>query len=161
MGKWCEVKCSCDNREPVYSSDKYNEYECGHKSGIYIGLPPNDLLRIGYALQKAFTSEKQPFEVFSKISYFQNYEDEHLILTANERDLWEIEIQELKKYINNEKFMNWDESRRFHLHLEEKDLLAVFFDKLSLNKALQKILADGLSLIKASLTTENPIEFFL
>jgi hypothetical protein len=160
MGKWCEVKCNCENRKPVYSSEKYKDYKCGHKGGNYIEFAPNDLFRIGLALQDAFDKESQPFEIFTRIPNWRTYDDEYLALSEEERDLWEIEIQEVQKFINGEKFMGWDESHKFHLYLEENELLAISIEELSLKEALEKTLKDGLSLIEASRTTKNLIEFY-
>jgi hypothetical protein len=157
MGKWCEVKCNCENREPVYSSEKYKDYKCGHKDGIYIEFAPNDLFRIGLALKDAFDKESQPFEVFTKIPNWRIYDDEYLPLTENERDLWEIEIQEVRKYINGEKFMGWNESHKFHNSLKENQLL---IENLSPKEAIDKTLNDGIALIEASRITGNLIEFF-
>jgi hypothetical protein len=160
MGKWCEVKCNCENREPVYSSEKYKDYKCGHKGGIYIEFAPNDLFRVGLALKEAFDEELQPFEVFTKIPNWRIYDDEYLALTDHETDLWEVEIQELQKFINGEKFMGWDETRRFHNSLEENQLLLVLFENYSPKDALEETLEDSISLIEASKITGNSIEFF-
>jgi hypothetical protein len=160
MGKWCEVKCNCENREPVYSSEKYKDYKCGHKDGIYIEFAPNDLFRIGLALKDAFDKESQPFEVFTKIPNWRIYDDEYLPLTNQERDLWEIEIQEVQGYLKGEKNMGWEESRKFHLYLEENTLLYVSTEKFPPKEALEETLKEGLLLIEASKVTGNPIEFF-
>jgi hypothetical protein len=160
MGKWCEVKCNCENREPVYSSEKYEDYKCRHKNGIYIEFAPNDLFRIGLALQEAFDKDLQPFEVFTKIPNWRIYDDEYLALTESERDLWEIEIQEVRRYINGEKFMGRNESNKFHIFLEENQLLYVSIEKLQQKEAINKTLNDGMTLIEASRITGNLIEFF-
>lgn len=160
MGKWCEVKCNCENREPVYESDKYSDYKCGHKNGIYIEFAPNDLFSIGQAILESFDKESQPFEVFIKIPNWRVYDDEYLPLTEAERDLWEIEIQEVRKYINGEKFMGWEETCRFFLYLDENPILYESIKGFSPKEALEKTLNDGISLIEASRYTRNPIEFF-
>jgi hypothetical protein len=160
MGKWCEVKCNCENRESVYSSDKYGDYECGHNNGIYIEFAPNDLFRIGLALKDAFDEELQPFEVFTKIPNWRIYNDEYLVLTENERDLWEIEIQEVQKYLKGEKFMGWEETRKFNLCLEENRLLYFSIENVSSKEGIEKTLNDGITLIEASRITGNLIEFF-
>jgi hypothetical protein len=161
MGKWCEVKCNCENRQ-VIGEKGFTEtiYACGHRNGIYLEFTPSDLFRVGLALQDAFDNDSQPFEIFTRIPNWQNYDDEYLPLTEQERDLWEIEIQEVQKIIKGEKFIGWNEFHKFYNSLEENQLLYVLLENFSPKEALEKTLQDGLMLIEASRFTGNPIEFY-
>lgn len=152
MGKWCEVKCNCENRQ-VMGEQGFTEknYACGHRNGIYLEFAPNDLFKVGLALQDAFDKDSQPFEIFTRIPNWQNYDDEYLALSEEERDLWELEIEEMRKFINDERFIGWDESLKFYNYFDDDNLRCV---------SLEQTLNDGTRLIEASRFTGNPIEFY-
>src|ERR1043165_7326320 len=100
MGKWCEVKCNCSDREPLPRSDWYSDdplrqrkhltvqqlrarkewsekvsgmYKCGHRDGALVQSWPGDLLMIGLALDAAYRERPEYFELFRRISNWRNY----------------------------------------------------------------------------------------
>jgi hypothetical protein len=176
MGRWCEVKCNCPNRKPLTGSNwldysdycKYQKkpwlaktleeweekvkqmYECGHRDGMLIQFSPGDLLGISYALEEAYKKHSAHFEVFRKIGQPHNYNDELLILSTDEVFLWQMEIEQLRRYLSEEEFMGWHKREMFDRYLAERELLY---------GSLQETLDDGISLCKASIKTGNTIEF--
>ncbi len=165
MGKWCEVKCRCENREPVNPYDKYGEenygkYKCGHDHGAYFELSPNDLFTIGYALDSAFEGKQQLFKIFAKIGKVRMYEDEYLALTDEERDSWQLEILQLQSTLYSKKYVESFPHSKFFKYFEKNPLLCVSIEKLPLKECLEETLEDGLRLIEASRTTGNPVEFY-
>jgi regulator of replication initiation timing len=178
MGKWCEVKCNCSNRKPLSGSEwwdyshycKYQKkprlaktikeweekvkgmYECGHRDGVLIEFTPSDLFTISNALEKAYEKQPEYFEVFRKIGQYCSYDDELLVLSSNEISLWQLEIEQLRRYLSEEEFMGWHEREAFEKDLAEEGLLY---------GSLQETLEDGMRLCKASVETGNPIEFLL
>jgi hypothetical protein len=158
MGRWCRVKCNCENREILEYHGGFDSYKCGHDDGAYIQFAPNDLFKIGYALEYAFDKKSQIFDVFIKIGNWREYDDEYLALTEEERDMWQLEIEELQKFLNEEYSMGWKETNKFHQYLDEDPLLSVCISKMSKTEGLDSTLKKGLSLIEASKLTGNPVE---
>ena len=137
MGKWCEVKCNCPNREPLPGSewpnyDMYRKhftgrvrpreeweekikdmYKCGHRDGALVQFWPGDLLQIGLALEEAYRERPEYFELFRRISNWRNYDDEYLALSADEAALWRLEIEQLQNYLSGEEYMGWHEKEVF------------------------------------------------
>lgn len=176
MGKWCEVKCNCSNREPLPGSNwlSYSEYQtyqkkprlaktpeeweekvkgmhkCGHRDGAFIQFWQGDILKFGYALEVAFKKQPKQFEIFRRISDWRNYDDEYLTLTPDEAALWQLEIEQLEHFLSGEEFLGWHERETFDREFAEEDLL--YGD-------VKKTLIDGLKLCEASAKTNNPIEF--
>lgn len=177
MGKWCEVKCNCLNRQPLPGSNwsSYSEYqkyekklrlaktpeeweekvrgmyECGHRDGFFVQLWQGDILKFGYALEKAFKNQPVKFKIFRRISDWRNYDDEYLALTSDEAVLWQFEIEELKNFLSGEDFLGWHEKEKFAVEFAEDDLLY---------GNIEKTLEDALKLCEASVKTRNPIEFY-
>lgn len=174
MGRWCEVKCSCPDREPITGSldsdyisyrrhfksnarskeeweqNIRNMYKCGHREGMYFQTWPGDLFTISQALDAAFKASPKHFEVFRRIYNWRNYDDEHLTLTAADAGLWQLEIAQLQSYLSGEEHMGFLENETF-----EKELQAHEF----LYGDIHETLADGLKFCEASIKTGNPIEF--
>lgn len=131
MGKWCKVKCDCSNRKPLPGSDwwdyseyqKYVEkpqlaksleeweekvkemYECGHRDGALIQLWQGGILKIGLALESAFKDDRNQFEIFRRISDWRNYDDEYLAISAEDVVLWQLEIDQFKKFMSGGEFL--------------------------------------------------------
>jgi hypothetical protein len=176
MGRWCEVKCNCPIRKPLPGSNwldysdycKYIEkprlaktieeweekvkgmYECGHREGTLIQFAPSDLLTVSDALEQAYNKQSEQFEVFRRISQPSNYEDEYLALFQDAVTLWQMEIEQLQRYLLEEEFMGYHERETFEKELTERKLLY---------GNIQVTLEDGLRLCNASIKTGNPIEF--
>jgi hypothetical protein len=177
MGKWCEVKCNCPDREPIPGSDWFsddplrqrkhltiqqlrarNEWEkrvrgmdkCGHRNGLLLECWPGDLFMIGLALDVAYKDRPEYFEIFRRISNWRNYEDEYLAVSPEEASLWQLEIEQLKHYLSGEEFIGFYERQNFEKALGDDPFL--YGD-------IQKTLEDGMKLCEASATTNNPIEF--
>jgi hypothetical protein len=72
-------------------------------------------------------------------------------LEPGEIDLWEMEIEQLKRYLSGEEYMDWHELRRWNEYFEKLQLLYGNVDK---------TLEDGLKLIRASREMNRLIEFF-
>jgi hypothetical protein len=175
MGKWCEVKCNCLNRERVSGSDwpnygmyrqhfsgrvkpqsEWDEkikgmYQCGHRDGAFVQFWPGDLLRIGLALEVAYREQPGYFDLFRRVSNWRNYEDEYLALSPDEATLWRLEIEQLQSYLSGHEYMGWREKEAFEKELGEDPFL--YGD-------IHKTLEDGFIFCDASAKTGNPIEFF-
>lgn len=178
MGRWCEIKCDCKNREPLPGSDWFSDdplrqrkhltiqqrrsreewyeetrgmYECGHRKGLLLECWPGDLFSIGRALDAAYKESPEYFEVFRRIPNSHNYDDELLAISRDEANLWRLEIEQLQRYLSGEEYMGFHQQKIFERVLEEHPFL--YGD-------IQKTLEDGLSLCDASARTGQPIEFF-
>jgi hypothetical protein len=127
-------------------------YECGHRRGAILELWPGDLMRVSHALEFAYHKQDGHFEMFRKIAYIPNYEDEYLALTGEEVGLWELEIEQLQRFMTGKRFMGWHEKEKFEQQLPPDALLYGDVDS---------ILKNGLLLCQASVQTGNPIEFYL
>jgi hypothetical protein len=175
MGKWCVVNCDCPNREPLPGSDwwsfsayqqhqkpprlaKTSEeweeqvkgmYACGHRDGAILQFWQGDLLTVGRALELAYKNQPEQFEVFRRLAKYENYVDECLALSPDEAALWQLEIEQLQRYLSGEEFMDWHAQKTFESYLAENDLL--YGD-------VEATLDDGLKLCQASAKTNNPIE---
>jgi hypothetical protein len=176
MGRWCRVKCDCPNRKTVSGSglasysdyckyikkpraaktpeeweEKVREmYECGHQDGCLLQFAPGGLLKISYALERAYKKQPDQFEIFRKIGQPDNYKDEHLALSKEQIILWQMEIEQLKNYLSSKEFMKFREREIFEKEMAESDFLY---------KNTGETLEDALSLCEAALKTRNPIEF--
>ncbi|MEM9273842.1 MAG: hypothetical protein AAGA80_12870 [Cyanobacteria bacterium P01_F01_bin.143] len=180
MGRWCEIKCNCSNREPLLegdwafystyrkkykfrSTDKLKQvaeewrknlqgmYKCGHRDGTLIQLWPGDLFIIGKALDFAYKDQPESFEIFRKIYNWRNYEDEYLALTEDDVVLWELEIEQLQNYLSGEIYMGFYEQKKFNYYLRRNPLLY---------GNVPSTLKDGLKLCEISLISDNLVEFF-
>ncbi len=149
MGKWCVVKCNCFEPEPDLPSAKARNTDCSHK-GIFLELWPGDLIGLGYGIEDAF-GKASGFEFFTKIGDWQQYEDEYLKLSPEDAQLWELEIEQLKRYLSGEESMGWHERRKWDEY---------FATHPPLYSTINEILEDGLNLIRASQKMSRPIEFF-
>ena len=176
MGKWCEVKCDCPNRGPLRGSQwlNYNEYqkyekgprlaksieeweekvkgmyECGHRDGAFFQVWPGDIFKIGFALEAAFKDRPSQFEIFRRIADLRNYDDGCLGLVPEEAKLWELEIEELKRFLSGEEFLGWHEKEVFQEKFKENDMP---------DEDIESTLEDAIKLCEASALTNNPIEF--
>jgi hypothetical protein len=149
MGKWCEVKCDCPDEGPVAPCSQRLRYNCAH-NGVFMEIWPGDMFCIAHAIEEAFGRQTH-FEIFTRIADWRQYEDEYLSLEPGEIDLWEMEIEQLKRYLSGEEHMGWHELRRWNEYFEKRQLLYGDVDK---------TLEDGLRLIRASREMNRPIEFF-
>jgi hypothetical protein len=126
-------------------------FQCGHCHGSFLQLWPGDLFTIGDALDEAFRKQPARFSVFRKISDWRNYDDEYLSLSQEEAAGWQLEIEQVQRYIAQEEYMGWHEQEVWRRYFEKRELL--YGD-------IQQTLMDGLRLCHASNITGNPIEFF-
>jgi|GEM_PF-6627002 len=145
-----EVKCNCPNRKPLWRDNVYQTYECGHRDGIIFQFWPGDLFTIGLALDGTFKEDKSRFEIFRKICNWRLYDDEYLSISRDEVILWQLEIEQLKRYLSKEEFMGWGELQKWQRFWQSNQLL--YGD-------IEKTLEDGLKVCQASLQMDNPIEF--
>jgi hypothetical protein len=111
---------------------------------------PGDLVYIGYVIREVFGAQSH-FEIFTRIGDWRQYEDEYLSLSPSEIDLWEMEIEQLKRYLSGEQYMGWYELRKWNELFEKYKLL--YGD-------VNETLEDGSKLIRASREMKRPIEFF-
>ncbi|MGL5833278.1 MAG: hypothetical protein ACRC1Z_08595 [Waterburya sp.] len=177
MGRWCEVKCNCPNRDPLPGSGIFDEpyrkrkrltiqeqidrdnwhenikgmFTCGHRDGVIIQLSPGELFIIGNTLDKVYKDQEDYFKVFRKISHWRNYTNEYLALSQDEVMLWQLEIEQLQRYLSEEEYMGWHQYQILNEYLNNQTLS---------QDSLQTILGDGLALCAASEKTGNPVEFF-
>ena len=177
MGKWCEVKCDCADREPVSRSDRSfaepflrrrrptalqrrarqdwfetveGMYKCGHRHGRLVETWPGHLLEIGWALDAAYRERPGHFEVFRRISDSRNYADEYLALPPDAAALWRLEIEQLQRYLSAEEHMGFTERETFDRALAKCS-----------HEDIQKALEEALRLCEASARSGNPVEFRL
>ena len=109
-------------------------------------------MKIGKALDVAFKNKPENFQIFRHIADYRNYVDERLDLTPDDTILWQLEIEQLKRFLSDEEFMGWHEKNMFEEYLAENLLL--YGD-------IKATLDDGLKLCEASAKTNNRIEFSL
>lgn len=175
MGRWCEVKCDCLDREPVPGSelldfrvfrkrfggrirseaewreDVQGMYKCGHRDGVLFQSWPGDLHKIGWALEAVYREQPDEFKIFRRVSDCRNYEDEDISLNIDQVCLWQLEIEQIRRYVVDEDYMGWDEKALFIKALAETPFL---------HGSIPETLHDGLRFCNASVKTGNPIEFF-
>ncbi|HJT76691.1 MAG TPA: hypothetical protein VJ739_05770 [Gemmataceae bacterium] len=115
MGKWCHVKCDCPNRRPLDPDNPWGAFECGHKEGALVRLWPGGFFEVAKALRVAYGAEEAAarFPVFLKIADGEAYQDEYMALSAEERDLWRLEVEQLQAYLSGREYMPWHIARRW------------------------------------------------
>jgi hypothetical protein len=121
MGKWAEIQCACPNRVRLPCSDFYldrphrkkqrltkrekaevqewertteNMFACGHQRGVVLEFAPDDMIRLGYHLNRLFPAST--FQVFAKVGDWRCYDDELLLIHPEEAKLWLLEIEEIQ-----------------------------------------------------------------
>ncbi len=126
MGKWVEVFCNCDNRTPIPNShslfgrphrkkrrltkrekqevDEWerttkNMYECGHRNGVLIEFWPGDIIKLGNLIAGILHNTAVTFDIFANVGDWRCYEDELLLISPDEADLWLAEISEIRQCI--------------------------------------------------------------
>lgn len=71
--------------------------------------------------------------------------------------MWQLEIEQLQRFLSGEEFMGWDEMQLWYrLRDEERTSYERANDK---PREVQDVLAEGLAICRASQETGNPIEF--
>lgn len=175
MGHWISVKCNCPNRKPVPNNQWHDEpfrnqrtdkhrraivaewrrsvrdmYVCGHRGGVKLEFSPAALFRLGTALDQTFKHAPDRFEIFRKIPDPRQYRDESLVLRVEEAELWELEIDDLRRLLSDEGYMGWKEERIWRQFWESHELPF---------GTVEKTLADAEALCRASRETGNPITF--
>lgn len=156
MAKWCEVKCNCPERRPIDPSSKYGDYVCGHCDGILIGISPNGFRDLAYALAVSLPDAGKTFAVFAKIYFPQTFDnDTRFWLSADERDLWRLEIKQVQEYLSGQSYMGWQAERNWNAYW--KKYSDGGWDKVSGTPS--QILQDAIVVCDASEQTKNPIEF--
>lgn len=154
MGRWCEIKCACPDRQPLITGDAKGMYNCGHKAGLWFEMWPGGLFAIGYALEYAFRARCSEFAIFTSVGDWQNYQDERFVLSIEEVVLWELEIKQLQKYLSGENYMGWYESNRWNEYFATVRRSPLIYGD------ADETLLDGLRLCQASQQAQQPIEFF-
>ena len=178
MGKWCRVKCSCSNRRPLPGSDisDYSDYvkllkkprlakteqewkekvrsvfECGHRSGNAVEFWPGDIISLGQALEIAFRSTPQEFEIFRRTAAPENYDDELLAISSDEAAAWLLETQILNEFIRGETYLGWHPKIVLDREIEQYGFLY---------GNLHDVISSVEKLCRTSLTNGTSIEFLL
>lgn len=158
MGRWCLVRCNCPNRVPLQDS-RWGDYACGHVDGAIIAFAPNDLLTIGQDLERIYRDDPREFEIFRKIGNPESYVDEYASLSTDEAALWQMEIEQLQRFLSRQEWMGARERQRWDAlrEHEAQHWRRSGYDPPDLGKALD----DGLALCAASARMNAPIELFL
>lgn len=101
MGRIASVNCNCPDRRPVDESRPWSdEYVCGHANGQLLELSAFWITKVSEALRKTFEDSPDfanTCEVFRKIADEELYENEVLEVSATERELWWLELDEVEK----------------------------------------------------------------
>src|SRR5205823_2023149 len=124
MGRWCEVKCNCPNRY-LLNPEKFLEshYACGHPDGTVYQGPSTYLLIVGQTLNRIFETEsewRKTFEVFLSISNYECYDNaERLVLNARDRELWNMEIEELFRVEEQKTFFPYHAQEKWNIKWSE------------------------------------------
>lgn len=152
MGSWSWVSCICPGRAPVDAHRPWGaEWTCGHPYGCQVAFSPRGLLRTARILRNLFPDGTRPgfppleLEVFHGLADPAGYHDEELVLTEAQRDLWELELQQLLAIVRGETFLTPHAQRQW----------PTFWERLDYD--LEDVLQDGLRLIEASRETGQPI----
>jgi hypothetical protein len=66
-------------------------------------------LTVGQDLDRIYRQDPQVFEVFRRIGNPENYEDEYLSLSTDEAVLWQMEIEQIQRYLSAAEWMGWRE----------------------------------------------------
>jgi hypothetical protein len=157
MGRWSLVQCDCPNREPLEYS-RWGSYACGHEDGAIIAFAPNDLLGYGQDLDRIYKEKPDMFEVWRGIGDWRNYNDEYLCISPDETMMWQLEIEELRRFLSGEEFMGWDELQLWkRMREEERQKYARAGHEPT---GVDEVLASGLALCHASRKQGRPVEFF-
>jgi hypothetical protein len=161
MGHWIGVEGNCDDRRPVVAPAYLGEYACGHEYGILASCRALDVIG---AIHHAFGDACPTFEVSLKIGDVANYKDDLLVLTPDERDLWALEVEQLRSYLAKSPAMPWECQRRWETYWEypwgwagNEQLSRSEFLRQS-GITVDDLLADVSRVCQASLTTGKPIE---
>lgn len=158
MGRWCLVQCDCCNRVPLQDS-RWGHYACGHADGAILSFAPNGLLTIARDLDRIYRQAPREFEIFRRIGNPQSYVDEYSSLSTDEAALWQMEIEQLRRYLSGEEWMG-ERERRLWGQLREHEAQLCRrsgHDPPDPDRTLD----DGLALCVASARMNKPIEFLL
>ena len=158
MSAWVHVKCTCHDRHPV-GNTVYGAYSCGHEDGAIISLSPYNLILYGADLERIYKHQPEMFEVWRKIRAWRSlsYRLGDLLLQRDEALMWQLEIEQLQRFLSGEEFMGWGEMQLWNrLRDEERKSYERANDK---PREVQDVLAEGLAICRASQETGNPIEF--
>ena len=158
MSVWVFVKCICPNRRRLGES-RLDDFVCGRTDGAIISTSPNSLITYGYDFERIYKHQPEMFEVWRKLPkwrrYSHRYDDLHFL--SDEALMWQLEIEQLQRFLSGEEFMGWDELQLWNkIREEERFSYARANDK---PPDVVEVLETGLSLCQASQETGNPIEF--
>jgi hypothetical protein len=158
MSAWVLVKCKCPNRHPLGES-LWGDYACGHRDGAVISTSPYHLITYGADLERIYKHQPEMFEMWRKIRKWRSYSHRNndLHLQPGEVLMWQLEIEQLQRFLSGEEFMGWDEIQLWRKLREEERLSYARANDEPRN--VQEVLAEGLALCRASQKTGNPIEF--
>jgi hypothetical protein len=126
-----------------------------------VALWPGYFFDVGKLLAKLTANDEHwraAFEVFVRISDTLGYVDEPLALSPAERDLWRLEIEELLAVEAGTQFFP------YAIQLPWNQYWAEVSEQPWPQQggvSLRDILLSGISLCEASVTTGNPVEFYL
>ena len=157
MSAWVLVKCNCPNRRPLKDSS-WGPHACGHQDGALITASPGDVIGYGFDLERIFKDRAGMFEVWRKISEWRTRSHRGgLHISPEEAGMWQLEIEQLQRFLSGEEFMGWRELQLWNkLREEEQQSYARVED---VPTEVGDVLAQGLALCRASRETGNPIEF--
>jgi hypothetical protein len=115
-------------------------------------------LTVGQDLDRIYRQDPRVFEVFRRIGNPENYEDEYLSLSTDEAVLWQMEMEQLQRYLSAAEWMGWRERQTWD-RLREHE--AQLYRRGGYDPPdYDAVLLDGLNLCAASAQMNKPIEFF-
>ncbi len=127
------------------------DWTCGHPRGCLVAFSPRGLLRAARVLRNLFPHGTRPgfppleLEVFHALADPRSYHDEELILTESERELWQLELEQLLAVVRGETFLPPPARQQWPTFWERLD------------HDLEGVLQDGLRLVEASRSSGQPI----
>src|SRR5687767_10801125 len=157
MSVWVVVKCRCPDRKSLTGSSS-GGYACGHEDGAAVSTSPNDLIGYGHDLERIYKHRPGMFELWRKIGSWRRFSHRgDLELQPDEAMMWQLEIEQLQRFLSGEEFMGWDEMQ---LWLKLREEVRLTYTRVGAEPpAVADVLAGGLALCRASQETGNPIEF--
>jgi hypothetical protein len=157
MGKWAIVQCSCPNREPLEHS-RWGVYACGHEDGAIVAFAPGDLVGYEQDFDRIYKDDAAMFQMWRRIGDWRNYDDEYLNLSPDEAAVWQLEIEQLQRFLSGEEFMGWNEMQLWNRLREEEGhrYKRGGYEPSS----VQEVISQGLALCRASAELGKPIKFF-
>ena len=157
MGVWVVVNCKCPDGKSLAGSSS-GGYACGHEDGTAVSISPNGLIGYGYDLERIYKHRPGMFEVWRRISSWRRSSHRgDLGIRPVEAMMWQLEIEQLQRFLSGEEFMGWGELQLWRKLREEERRT---YTRVGAEPPeVEDVLAGGLALCRASQETGNPIEF--